>query len=157
LTQEQLANKSGLDVGTIRQLEQATRTNPQWQTVCALARGLAMDVVVFVGTEGWQPPESEEELRKREHAEKLHIIEADIIMRLESLGHLFDRRIDLDRKTEMKSMSKLELQQLAQELRSAPTSERAISMIVAAISASKAVRRAENDALDARRRVDMSL
>jgi DNA-binding XRE family transcriptional regulator len=29
LTQEQLAEKSNLDVGTIRQLEQGTRTNPQ--------------------------------------------------------------------------------------------------------------------------------
>ena len=57
LTQEQLAEKSGLDVGTIRQLEQGTRTNPQWQTVCALSRGLAKDIVVFVGTDGWQPPE----------------------------------------------------------------------------------------------------
>src|SRR5207247_1184562 len=32
LTQEQLAERSGVDLGTIRQLEQGTRTNPQWQT-----------------------------------------------------------------------------------------------------------------------------
>ena len=51
LTQEQLAEKSGLDVGTIRQLEQGARTKPLWQTICALARGLEKDVVVFVGTE----------------------------------------------------------------------------------------------------------
>jgi DNA-binding XRE family transcriptional regulator len=51
LTQEQLAEQSGLDVGTVRQLEQGTRTHPQWQTVCALAHGLNMDVVVFVGTD----------------------------------------------------------------------------------------------------------
>jgi DNA-binding XRE family transcriptional regulator len=57
MTQEQLAEKSGLDVGTVRQLEQGTRTNPLWQTVCALARGLQKDVVVFVGTDGWQPPD----------------------------------------------------------------------------------------------------
>jgi DNA-binding XRE family transcriptional regulator len=57
LTQEQLADKSALDVGTIRQLEQGTRTSPQWQTVCALARGLERNVVVFVGTDAWQPPE----------------------------------------------------------------------------------------------------
>jgi transcriptional regulator with XRE-family HTH domain len=145
LTQEQLAEKSGLDVGTIRQLEQGTRINPQWQTVCALARGLAMDVLVFVGTDGWQPAESEEQTRKREHAEKLHIIEADIIMRLEALGHLFDRRIDQNRKTEMKSMSKPELQQLAQTLRSASTAQKANSMIVAAICASKDARRAEEE------------
>ncbi len=57
LTQEQLAEKSSLDVGTVRQLEQGTRTNPQWQTVCALAHGLEMNVLVFVGTDGWQPPD----------------------------------------------------------------------------------------------------
>jgi transcriptional regulator with XRE-family HTH domain len=51
LTQEQLAEKSGLDVGTVRQLEQGTRRNPQWQTVCALAYGLKKEVIVFVGTE----------------------------------------------------------------------------------------------------------
>jgi DNA-binding XRE family transcriptional regulator len=58
LTQEELASKSGLDVGTIRQLEQATRTKPLWQSVCALSRGLGMEVSVFLGTDGWQPPES---------------------------------------------------------------------------------------------------
>jgi len=56
LTQETLAAKSGLDVGTIRQLEQGTRTRPLWQSVCALARGLGMGVVAFVGTDGWHPP-----------------------------------------------------------------------------------------------------
>jgi DNA-binding XRE family transcriptional regulator len=56
LTQEQLSENSGLDVGTIRQLEQGARTNPLWQTVCALARGLQKDVVIFVGTDGWLPP-----------------------------------------------------------------------------------------------------
>jgi DNA-binding XRE family transcriptional regulator len=65
LTQEQLAEKSALDVGTIRQLEQGTRTNPQWQTVCALARGLGMDLVVFVGTEGWQPPDVDDDWNRR--------------------------------------------------------------------------------------------
>jgi len=61
LTQEQLAEQSGLDVGTIRQLEQGTRTNPSWQTVCALARGFGKDISVFAGTDGWQPPEAPEE------------------------------------------------------------------------------------------------
>lgn len=56
LTQEQLAERAEIDLGTVRQLEQGTRTNPQWQTVCALARGLGKDVTVFVGTEGYQPP-----------------------------------------------------------------------------------------------------
>lgn len=68
LTQEQLAEKAGLDVGTIRQLEQGTRTNPLWQTVCALARGLEKDLVVFVGTDGWQPPDPDADW---EHRQKL--------------------------------------------------------------------------------------
>jgi transcriptional regulator with XRE-family HTH domain len=63
MTQEKLAVKSSLDVGTIRQLEQGTRTNPLWQTVCALARGLEKDVGVFVGTDGWQPPVLDERPR----------------------------------------------------------------------------------------------
>jgi DNA-binding XRE family transcriptional regulator len=66
LTQEQLAEKSGLDVGTVRQLEQGTRTNPQWQTVCALARGLEKDVAVFVGTDGWQPTDPDEDWERRQ-------------------------------------------------------------------------------------------
>ncbi len=66
LTQEQLAEKSGLDVGTIRQLEQGTRTNPLWQTVCALARGLERDVLVFVGTDGWQLPDADADWKRRQ-------------------------------------------------------------------------------------------
>jgi DNA-binding XRE family transcriptional regulator len=66
LTQEQLAERSGLDVGTIRQLEQGTRSNPLWQTVCALARGIEKDVVVFVGTDGWQPPDPDRDWRSRQ-------------------------------------------------------------------------------------------
>jgi DNA-binding XRE family transcriptional regulator len=59
LTQEQLAEKSGLDVGTVRQLEQGTRKNPLWQTICALASGLGKDVVVFVGTDSRRSPDTE--------------------------------------------------------------------------------------------------
>jgi DNA-binding XRE family transcriptional regulator len=66
LTQEQLAEQSGLDVGTIRQLEQGTRMNPLWQTICALARGLGKDVIVFVGTDGWQPPDANEDWKRRQ-------------------------------------------------------------------------------------------
>lgn len=66
LTQEQLAEKSGLDVGTIRQLEQGTRTNPLWQTVCSLARGLDNDVSVFIGTDSWQPPDADEDWHRRQ-------------------------------------------------------------------------------------------
>jgi DNA-binding XRE family transcriptional regulator len=66
LTQEQLAERSALDVGTIRQLEQGARTNPQWQTVCALARGLEKDVLVFVGTDGWQPPDPDGDWKQRQ-------------------------------------------------------------------------------------------
>src|SRR5260370_28522130 len=65
VTQEQLAETSGLEVGTIRQLEQGTRTNPLWQTVCALARGLEKDVAVFVGTDGWQPPDPDADWKRR--------------------------------------------------------------------------------------------
>jgi DNA-binding XRE family transcriptional regulator len=66
LTQLQLAERSVLDVGTVRQLEQGTRTNPQWQTICALARGLGKDVVVFVGTDGWQPPDADADWKARQ-------------------------------------------------------------------------------------------
>jgi DNA-binding XRE family transcriptional regulator len=66
LTQEQLAEKSGLDVGTVRQLEQGTRTNPLWQTVCGLARGIEKDVVVFVGTDGWQPTDPDGDWKRRQ-------------------------------------------------------------------------------------------
>jgi DNA-binding XRE family transcriptional regulator len=66
LTQEQLAERSRLDVGTVRQLEQGTRTNPLWQTICALARGLGKDVIVFVGTDGWQPPDAEGVRKRRQ-------------------------------------------------------------------------------------------
>src|SRR5579885_460232 len=66
LTQEQLAQKSGLDVGTVRQLEQGTRTNPSCQTVCALARGLGQDVLVFIGTDGWRPPDPDGDRKRRQ-------------------------------------------------------------------------------------------
>jgi len=161
LTQEQLAEKSGLDVGTIRQLEQGTRTSPQWQTVCALARGLEVELISFVGTEGSRQPESEEEQKQRELVEKVLIIERDIIMRLESLGNFFNRGIDKPRRADMKNMTKPELERLAAELKSAPNAQNAITMIVAAITASKAARRAEEekkyDALGVVARVTMEL
>lgn len=50
LTKEQLSKASGLDLGTIRQLEQGTRTNPRWATICALAAGLKKPVTAFLGT-----------------------------------------------------------------------------------------------------------
>ncbi|MCI0639541.1 MAG: transcriptional regulator [Gemmataceae bacterium] len=161
LTQDQLAEKSALDVGTIRQLEQGTRTNPQWQTICALARGLEKDVVVFVGTEGWQPPVTDELRRRRDEAERGFIIEKKIVMRLESLGHAFNREIDKPRRVELRSMTKPELEQLAVELKNAPTWQEAIRMIVSAICESKAARRAEEDkkydAIGAKARVSMTL
>jgi DNA-binding XRE family transcriptional regulator len=61
LTQEKLAEKSRLDVATIHQLEQGTPTDPLWQMVCALARGLELDVVVFVGTDAWHNHPSEDQ------------------------------------------------------------------------------------------------
>ena len=66
LTQEQLAEKSGLDVGTIRQLEQGTRMNPLWQTICSLARGLEKDIIVFVGTDGGQAPDDDGDWKRRQ-------------------------------------------------------------------------------------------
>ncbi len=72
LTQENLADRSGLDVGTIRQLEQGTRTNPHWQTVCALARGLSIDVVGFIGTDGWQPPDPNGDWKRRRERSESH-------------------------------------------------------------------------------------
>jgi len=160
-TQEQLAEKSGVDVGTVRQLEQGTRTNPQWQTVCALARGLNMDIVVFVGTEVAPPSESEEEKMKNEQVQKLQIIERDVIMRLEILGHFFDRKIDQERKVELKVMSVLELQALARELKTISNARDAITAIVEGICKSKAARRAEEnrkfDALGLKARVSMEL
>ncbi len=145
MTQEQLAEMSGLDLATVRQLEQGTRTNPQWQTVCALARGLAQDVVVFVGTDSWEPPELENLAKKKERAEKSQVIETDIVIAMESLGHSFDRENDRKRRAEMMSMTKLELHELAKELKTAGSWQDGITMIVAAITRSKAARRLEED------------
>ncbi len=43
-TQEQLANKAGVPVATIRDLEQGRRTDPSWSTICNLATGLEVDL-----------------------------------------------------------------------------------------------------------------
>jgi DNA-binding XRE family transcriptional regulator len=44
MTQEQLADKAGIPVATIRDLEQARRTDPAWSTICKLATGLEVDL-----------------------------------------------------------------------------------------------------------------
>ena len=44
LTQEQLAEKSDVPVATIRDLEQGSRTDPGWTTICKLATGLEVDL-----------------------------------------------------------------------------------------------------------------
>jgi DNA-binding XRE family transcriptional regulator len=44
LTQEQLAEKAGVPVATIRDLEQGRRTDPAWSTICKLATGLEVDL-----------------------------------------------------------------------------------------------------------------
>jgi DNA-binding XRE family transcriptional regulator len=44
MTQDQLAEKSGVAVATIRDLEQGRRTDPVWTTVCKLASGLEIDL-----------------------------------------------------------------------------------------------------------------
>jgi DNA-binding XRE family transcriptional regulator len=44
MTQEQLADKAGVPVATIRDLEQRRRTDPAWSTICRLATGLEVDL-----------------------------------------------------------------------------------------------------------------
>jgi DNA-binding XRE family transcriptional regulator len=44
MTQEQLADKAGVPVATIRDLEQGRRTDPSWSTICNLATGLEVDL-----------------------------------------------------------------------------------------------------------------
>jgi DNA-binding XRE family transcriptional regulator len=44
MTQEQLAEKAGIPVATIRDLEQERRTDPVWSTICKLATGLEVDL-----------------------------------------------------------------------------------------------------------------
>jgi DNA-binding XRE family transcriptional regulator len=44
MTQEQLAEKAGVPVATIRDLEQGRRTDPAWSTICKLATGLEVDL-----------------------------------------------------------------------------------------------------------------
>jgi DNA-binding XRE family transcriptional regulator len=44
MTQEQLADKAGVPVATIRDLEQGRRTDPAWSTICKLATGLEVDL-----------------------------------------------------------------------------------------------------------------
>jgi transcriptional regulator with XRE-family HTH domain len=47
LTQEQLAEKAGVKVGTLRDLEQ-TRNSPRWTTVVALSRALGVSCEAFL-------------------------------------------------------------------------------------------------------------
>ena len=47
LSQSQLAGKSGVPVGTIRNLEQGHRADPRWSTVCDLADALGISVADF--------------------------------------------------------------------------------------------------------------
>jgi DNA-binding XRE family transcriptional regulator len=44
LTQEGLAETSGIPVATIRDLEQGRRADPAWSTICKLATGLEVDL-----------------------------------------------------------------------------------------------------------------
>ena len=44
MTQERLAEKAGVPVATIRDLEQERRTDPVWSTICKLATGLEVDL-----------------------------------------------------------------------------------------------------------------
>lgn len=47
LSQEQLAERAGLNPWTVAKLEQGQRPDPAWSTVCALADGLGLEVGQF--------------------------------------------------------------------------------------------------------------
>ena len=93
-----------------------------------------------------------------EDAEKERIISPEIEMPIEALG---GGMLSPERKTGLKRMTKRELQQLAQDVRGARTSQDAITMIVNAITASEdARRRAEEkkyDGISGPANVDMEL
>lgn len=65
LSQQGLADKSGLNVFTIAKIEQGHRPDPVWSTVCVLADALDVEVVafreppskVYVAPEGRPPAE----------------------------------------------------------------------------------------------------
>jgi transcriptional regulator with XRE-family HTH domain len=58
MTQSQLADKAGLKVGGVRDLEQGRR-RPTWETVLALAGALDVAVLTFA-----QPPEEQPEPKR---------------------------------------------------------------------------------------------
>src|SRR5262245_61686837 len=57
LTQQQLADKAGMVVGVVRNLEQSLNF-PTWETVLALAQALSVDCTAFT-----QPPAKQKPLR----------------------------------------------------------------------------------------------
>ena len=74
-----------------------------------------------------------DELRKKkEHAEKVRIIEVEIESPIKTLGGY----LPAERKTRLKTMTIPELQTVAQELQSAKTRQVAFSMIVKGLCAS---------------------
>lgn len=101
---------------------------------------------------------ADEQRRRMEDAEKERIISPEIEMPIEALG---GGMLSPERKTGLKRMTKRELQQLAQDVRGARTSQDAITMIVNAITASEdARRRAEEkkyDGISGPANVDMEL
>ena len=79
--------------------------------------------------------------KRVEDSEKETIILMEVEMRIETLGgHLSD-----ERKASLKMMRKIELQQLAQDLKGTRSSREAITMTVQAITASEAARRAAEE------------
>ncbi len=100
---------------------------------------------------------ADEQRKRMEDAERQTIIESEIEIPIERLGG----RVSHERKAGLKSMTKPELQQLAQDVKGARTSQDAITMTVKAICASEHARRTADDekydGLSGPARMDMDL
>src|ERR1700722_16744497 len=84
---------------------------------------------------------AEEQTARMEIAEKQSLIEAGILIPVDSFGG----HVSAERMTRLRSMTKPELQLLAVDLRDACSSANAITMIVNAICASEAAQRLAED------------
>src|SRR4051812_3393482 len=100
---------------------------------------------------------ADEQRKRAEEAEKQSIIGSQIEMPIEQLG----RQLSDERKAGLKRMTKPELEELAQNVISARTSQDAIKMVVEAICATDAARRmaedAKSNALSGPAKMDMDL
>ena len=84
---------------------------------------------------------SDEQRKRMEDAENVRIIESEIEMSIEALGV----QLSAERKARLKKMTKPELQQLAQDVKGARTSQDAITITVKDICASEDARRTAED------------